>query len=143
MNRPWDPDLTRPSQNGVYFVADADLVRLADTATHAELAVYRTDLAGCYGKTGLLQRLAASLALPADFGHNWDALADSLRDLDNLPAHGRVLLFEHTDELHHNAEQDFDVLLGILDDAATFAQDADRPFFAFLALPESSAGAGR
>lgn len=143
MNRLWDPDLTRPSQNGVYFVGDADLARLADAAIDAELAVHRIDLAGCHGKAGLLQRLAVSLALPADFGHNWDALADSLRDLDKLPAHGRVLLFEHTDELHHGAERDFDVLLGILDDAATYAQDADRPFFAFLALPESTVGTGR
>lgn len=135
MNKAWDPDLTRPSQNGVYFVADTDLARLAAAAGEAELAVYRTDLAGCHGKAGLLQRLATSLALPANFGHNWDALADSLRDLDSLPARGRVLLFEHTDELHHAAEQDFDVLMGILDDAATFAQDADLPFFAFLALP--------
>jgi len=135
MNGLWDPDLTRPSQNGVYFVADADLARLTDAARDADLAVYRTDLAGCHGKDALLRRLAASLALPADFGLNWDALADSLRDLDNLPERGRVLLFGHTDEMHHGAERDFDVLLGILDDAATFAQEADRPFFAFLALP--------
>jgi hypothetical protein len=137
---PFDPDLTRPSQNGVYFVGDTDLARLANAAVHAELAVCRTDLAGCHGKAGLLQRLATALSLPADFGDNWDALADSLRDLGWLPADGHVLLFEHTDELHHSAERDFDVLLGILDDAATFAQDADRPFFAFLALPESTAG---
>ncbi|BFI96469.1 MAG: hypothetical protein RSP_19790 [Rhodanobacter sp.] len=133
---PLDPDLTRPSQNGVYFVGDADLARLAGAAMRAELAVSRTDLAGCDRKAGLLQRLADSLSLPADFGHNWDALADCLRDLDRTPAHGHVLLFEHTGELHHGADQDFEILLGILDDAATFAQDADRPFFAFLALPE-------
>ena len=133
---PLDPDLTRPSQNGVYFVGDADLGRLADAAARAELAVSRTDLAGCNHKAELLQRLAESLSLPAEFGHNWDALADCLRELDRSPAHGHVLLFEHTGELHHGADQDFEVLLGILDDAATFAQDADRPFFAFLALPD-------
>jgi hypothetical protein len=139
---PLDPDLTRPSQNGVYFVGAGDLARLAVAATRAELAACRIDLAGCHGKATLLQRLAAALALPADFGNNWDALADSLRDLDGLPAQGRVLLFEHVDEWPHGAKQDFDVLLGILDDAATFAQDADRPFFAFLALPGSAAGDG-
>ncbi len=133
MNAPsLDPDLTRPSQNGVYFVGDADLARLATTAAHEELAVRRTDLAGCHGKAELLRRLAASLSLPADFGHNWDALADCLRDLGWLPAWGHVLLFEHAEALHRSAAGDFDILLGVLDDAATFAQDADRPFFAFF-----------
>ena len=133
MSRPLDPDLTRPSQNGVYFVDDADLARLAANAAREELAVCRTDLAGCRGKAELLRRLAASLALPADFGQNWDALADCLRDPGWRPAWGHVLLFEHAGALHHGANPDFDVLLGVLDDAATFAQDADRPFFAFIA----------
>jgi hypothetical protein len=136
--QPLDPDLTRPSQNGVYFVGDADLARLAATASREQLAVCRTDLAGCRGKTELLRRLAASLALPADFGHNWDALADCLRDLRWLPAWGHVLLFEHVDGLHQDGGRDFDTLLGVLDDAATFAQDADRPFFAFLTLPDQA-----
>jgi hypothetical protein len=134
--QPLDPDLTRPAQNGVYFVGNDDLARLAANATRDELAVCHTDLAGCHGKAELLQRLAVSLVLPADFGHNWDALADCLRDLGWLPAWGHVLLFGHADELLREADGDFDVLLGILDDAATFAQDADRPFFAFLALPD-------
>ncbi|MEW9624873.1 barstar family protein [Rhodanobacter geophilus] len=131
--QPLDPDLTRPSQNGVYLVGDTDLARLAANAAREELAVCSTDLAGYRGKAELLQRLAVSLALPADFGHNWDALADCLRDPAWRPAWGHVLLFGHADELHREADGDFDVLLGILDDAATFAQDADRPFFAFLA----------
>lgn len=138
---PLDPDFTQPSQNGLYFVGEADLTRLASAAARAELAVCRIDLAGCRGKAVLLHRLATALALPADFGHNWDALADCLRDLDGWPSHGQALLFAHTDELHRDAAQDFDVLLGILDDAATFAQDADRPFFALLALPEHNAHA--
>ncbi|GAB3791172.1 barstar family protein [Dyella agri] len=138
-----DPDLTRPSQNGVYFVGDADLVRLAANAVREELAVRRTDLAGCHGKAELLQCLASSLTLPADFGDNWDALADSLRDLGWLPAWGHVLLFDHASALQHGASGDFDVLLGILDDAATFAQDADRPFFAFFALPDFAPDDGR
>ena len=130
---PLDPDLTRPSQNGVYFVGDADLARLAANARRDELAACRVDLAGCRDKAALLQRLATSLGLPADFGQNWDALADCLRDPGWRPAWGHVLLLEHTEELQRSADRDYDVLLGILDDAATFAQEMDRPFFAFVA----------
>ena len=134
----FDLDLTKPTQSGVYFVGANDLDRLARTATRDELQVCRTDLAGCLDKDELLRRLAVSLRLPATFGHNWDALADCLRDLGWMPAWGYVLLFEHADELRQATEADFITLLGILDDAATFGNDNDRPWFAFLALPDSA-----
>jgi RNAse (barnase) inhibitor barstar len=134
----FDLDLTKPTQSGVYFVGVNDLDRLARTAARDELQVCRTDLAGCHAKDELLRRLAVSLQLPATFGHNWDALADCLRDLRWMPAWGYVLLFEHADELRQAAEADFNILLGILDDAATFGNDNDMPWFAFLALPDSA-----
>jgi RNAse (barnase) inhibitor barstar len=137
-NREFDLDLTRPTQSGVYFVSVDDLDRLTRIATRDELHVSRTDLAGCCSKDDLLHRLAKSLQLPADFGHNWDALADNLRDLDRMPAWGRVLLFEHADDLRRVAEADYDVLLGILDDAATFGSEQDVPWFAFFSLPDSA-----
>jgi len=82
--------------------------------------------------------MAVSLELPASFGDNWDALADCLRDLRWMPAWGYVLLFEHADELRSAAEADFDILLGILDDAATFSGEHEVPWFAFLALPDDA-----
>ena len=137
-----DPDLTRPTQSGVYFVGAHDLDRLAKTARQHELHVCRINLAGCRDKDALLQQLAESLPLPASFGHNWDALADCLRDLRGIPAWGHVLLFEHVDGLRQAAEADFNILLGILDDAATFGSDNDIPCFAFLALPDSAFDGG-
>lgn len=136
--RSFELDLTRPLNSGVYFVGDTDLARLASRAACDELVVCRTDLAGCHDKDELLRRLTRSLPLPATFGHNWDALADCLRDLGWLPGWGHVLLFEHSDGLRRSAEADFNILLGILDDAATFGMDNDRPWFAFLALPDHS-----
>lgn len=135
-----DPDLTRPTQSGVFFVGTHDLDRLAKTARHHELHVCRTDLAGCRDKDELLRRLAASLPLPATFGDNWDALADCLRDLHWIPSWGYVLLFEHVDELRQYAEVDYNILLGILDDAATFGSEHEVPWFAFLALPDDTLG---
>lgn len=140
--RSFELDLTRPLNSGVYFVASMDLAPLAHRAAHDELVVCRVDLAGCRDKEALLRRLAASLQLPATFGHNWDALADCLRDPGGLPGWGHVLLFEHSDELRQSAEADFNILLGILDDAATFGLDHDRPWFAFLALPDDNGDEG-
>jgi RNAse (barnase) inhibitor barstar len=134
----FDLDLTRPALNGVYFVGVDDPDRLARAAIRDELHTCRIDLAGCRDKDELLRRLAASLQLPATFGHNWDALADCLRDLGWMPAWGYVLLFEHADELRQATEDDYNILLGILDDAATFGSEHDMPWFAFLALPDSA-----
>ena len=136
--RDFDPDMTQPGQNGIYYVGSSDLARLASRATRDELRVCHIDLSGCHGKHDLLRRLGHSLELPADRGDNWDALADSLRDLRWIPAWGYVLLFDHADDLRSVAEADFDVLLGILDDAATFGSDNDTPWFAFLALADAA-----
>ncbi|HWU78373.1 MAG TPA: barstar family protein [Rhodanobacter sp.] len=136
--RRFDLDLTRSSQNGVYFVGGNDLDRLARNAHRDELCVCRIDLSGCRDKEELLLRLAVSLQLPTTFGYNWDALADCLRDLDWMPAWGHVLLFDHVDELREAAGADYDILLGMLDDAATFGEEHDRPWFAFLTLPDSA-----
>ncbi|WP_255954315.1 barstar family protein [Streptomyces odontomachi] len=51
------------------------------------------DLDAVTGKAAFLDRCARALELPDWFGHNWDALADCLRDLSWLPvARGRLLL---------------------------------------------------
>jgi RNAse (barnase) inhibitor barstar len=137
--RDTDLDLSRPTDGGVYFVEAGDLDALAHAAVAEELCVRRTDLTGCRDKAELLRRLAVSLSLPASFGQNWDALADCLRDLGWLPGWGHALLFARADDLRQADDADFDILLGILDDAATFAIEQDRPFFAFLDLPGQTA----
>jgi RNAse (barnase) inhibitor barstar len=131
-----DLNFSRPAHSGVYFVDEGDLAALAGAARHEELGVCRIDLAGCHGKAELLRRMATALPLPVDFGHNWDALADCLRDPSWRPAWGHALLFDHADDLRRADDLEFDILLGILDDAATFALEQERPFFAILALPD-------
>ncbi len=136
MNSPrLEIDFSRPACSGIYAVDDDDLRLLATQAEREELQVCRIPLQGCRDKTELLRRMAASLQFPSSFGFNWDALADCLRDLRWLPGWGHALLLEHAEDLRSAAAADFDVLLGILDDAASFAVDEDRPFFALLNLP--------
>jgi RNAse (barnase) inhibitor barstar len=138
MNASADIDFSRPAGNGVYVVGDDDLQALAMQAARDELQVRRIALDGCRDKTELLRRIAQALPLPASFGGNWDALADCLHDPRWAPGWGHALLFDHADELRRADERDFDILLGILDDAATFASELDRPFFALLSLPEQA-----
>jgi RNAse (barnase) inhibitor barstar len=129
-------DLTQADDGGVYFVDAADFDALAAAATQGHLYVCRADLAGCLDKSELLRRLADALKLPAGFGQNWDALVDSLRDLGWLHGIGHALLLDHANDLRQAAGKDFDILLAILHESASFAIGQQRPFFAFLSLPE-------
>ncbi|MBN8736185.1 MAG: barstar family protein [Xanthomonadales bacterium] len=132
-------DFADAQRNGAYLVGETDLDTL-DAAAHDEgHLVRRISLAGCRDKSDLLQRIAKSLAFPATFGANWDALADCLGDLGWLPqAGGYAWLFDHADELRDASENDFDVLCDALDDACKRWKDRGTPCFAFLALPDDA-----
>jgi hypothetical protein len=63
--------------------------------------------------------LAAALAFPDWFGHNWDAFFDCLVDLGWQPrAGGYVVLLRHVAELRAAAPEALDTAFAICDDAA-------------------------
>lgn len=130
-------DFADKQQNGAYLVGESDLDAL-DAGAHAEgCLVRRVSLAACHGKDDLLRRIARALAFPPTFGGNWDALSDSLGDLGWLPdAGGYAWLFDHADELRDAAEDDFDTLCDVLDEACKRWGDRGTPCFAFLAMPD-------
>jgi hypothetical protein len=129
-------DLSQSADGGVYYVNPHDFESLALAAGEAKLYICRIDLTACKDKTDLLHRLAKALHLPSTFGFNWDALLDSLRDLGWLLGDGHALLIDHANDLRRAAAGDFETMIGILSDAANFAATQNRPFFAFLSLPD-------
>lgn len=138
MNAQFDLDFGDATHGGIFFVTSEDLEPLAEAAGMQGLRVCRVDLADYTGQDALYDRLTQALKLPADFGRNWDALADSLRDLSWLKASGFILLFDHADGMRDSHEDDFDTLLDILEESVDYWQDAGSPFFVFFALPESA-----
>lgn len=138
MNAHFDLDFEDPSHGGIFFVTSEDLEPLGEAAGMQGLRVCRIDLAGYADRDSLFDRLALALRLPSDFGRNWDALADSMRDLSWLKASGYILLFDHAEGMRDAHEEDFDTLLDILEEAVDYWQDAGSPFFVFFALPDSA-----
>jgi len=138
MNAQFDLDFEAPSDGGIFFVTSEDLDPLGDAAGMQGLRVCRASLADCKDREALFDRLTPALRLPADFGRNWDALADSMRDLSWLKATGYILLFDHAEGMRDANEDDFDTFLDILEEAVDFWQEAETPFFVFFALPESA-----
>ena len=128
--------LDNPARAGVFFVNGEDLDSLRAAARDAGLLPCHIDLMGCANKATLLLRIAVAMDFPNTSSRNWDALSDSLRDLDWMPAPGYMLLFEGAGELHHVDEADFETLVSILDEAQAAWAARNIPFWAFLALRE-------
>lgn len=138
MNAQFDLDFGDATHSGIFFVTSDDLEPLAEAAGMNGLGVCRVSLANYADRDTLFDRLTQALRLPADFGRNWDALADSVRDLSWLKAPGVILLFDHAEGMRDTHEEEFDTLLDILEEAVDYWQDAGSPFFVFFALPESA-----
>ncbi|RZA29907.1 MAG: barnase inhibitor [Lysobacteraceae bacterium] len=132
----FDLGLDDPSRAGVFFVTTQDLDVLGAASRDAGLLSRHIDLMGCRNKATLLLRIAVALDFPMSAGRNWDALSDSLRDLQWLPGQGYVLLFDGAGEMHSVDEADFDTLVNVLDEASTAWAAREVPFWAFLALRE-------
>ena len=82
-------------------------------------------LTGADGKRELIERIHLALEFPADWGRNWDALADGLNDLSWLgDATPCLLVWRGIDDLHADAPELESTLIGILEDtSANWAED--------------------
>ena len=127
--------LADASHGGAYFVAEGDTAAIAKAGAALGLAVVRIDLAGCVDAPTLFARFASALGFPEWFGHNWDALADSLGDLSWLPAGGYLLLLENASGWRSAAGEDAATLLEILNAAAASWAAHGVAFWALLPLP--------
>ena len=73
--------------------------------------------AKCQTTAGLLTEHARALDFPDYFGHNWDALEESLTDLEWLPAKGYILLITDAGRVLPDDEEEYETFLEILRDA--------------------------
>lgn len=108
-----------------------DAYALASHLQKEEVITLDLDGAKLQNKEELLLTIATGLQFPSYFGHNWDALLDSLTDMGWLPAKGYVLILLHSDALHKADPQMHDMLLDVVRDAATRLHE-ENPFFVKL-----------
>jgi len=69
------------------------------------------------GKREAVDEIAKALSFPEWFGHNLDALHDSLVDLSWLPAGEHVLIWPRPDVLARRDPQAFEAIKAVLTDA--------------------------
>jgi len=117
---------------GVHHLPHGPIDKLLAGAHAAGCIVLHVDLAAARDKDQMLAAIARSLRFPEWFGHNWDALTDSLLDMGWLPATGYVIILEHCDGIHGRAEADFVNLMQIFQDAAVTWREDGVPFWCLV-----------
>ena len=104
---------------------------LQTAAREAKFAVFEADLKGVKGKQNLLRALAQAAAFPADFGANWDALADYLCDLSWRRAEGYVLVLRNASDTLGLSANDREIAQDLLDDTVVYWRQRNKAFWIF------------
>ena len=121
---------------GVYRTAiDADEITAA--AKTVGLNVFKLNLSGARGKSGLLDRFAKALRFPTHFGKNWDAFNDYLTDLEWLDGKGWVVIVADARGFANEHKEEFTTAIEILTGAAEHWRALKKPFWIIVQAPAS------
>ncbi|EGK70682.1 MAG: barstar family protein [Methyloversatilis sp.] len=130
--------LADAARSGVFSAQPAAAARAARVAEQAGLLLIGIDLKDTRDQASLLQALADTLGFPDTFGHNLDALGDSLGDLSWLPeSRGYLLHLSNCAKPVERCKDDFDALVGVLNDAADEWRGRGTPFWVLIDQPHS------
>lgn len=88
----------------------------------------RVELKGVRSKKALLEALAAGLKLPKQFGHNWDALADCLMDVNWAKSGSTTVLVLDAGNAATRFGENWQSLLEIFDESCVWWGEHDRTF---------------
>lgn len=126
----WTEQLKGSADSGSYRL-DCSVEQLQDSARKAGLVLFDAQLKGVKGKQNFLAALATAAHLPAEFGRNWDALADALCDLPD--AAGYALLLRNASDSLGLAAHDREIAQDIFADTVLYWQQRNKPFWIFYA----------
>lgn len=127
-------------EGGVWFVPSVEAKKIQAAAKKAKFAFFHVDGRSVQRKEQLMNAIATALDLPGHFGHNWDALEESLTDLDGIDAQGYLLLYDHIDGLATAHPDQFETLVEILKDAVQSWRDDDTAMIVVLAGDKAPPG---
>jgi RNAse (barnase) inhibitor barstar len=130
--------LTGRREPGVHsWVTDRrEAARGATEAERVGWRVFWLDGTGLRDKRALLDRCVEEFALPAYFGHNWDALQDSLRDLSWTPTtRGYLVVYDNWGELADADPSAHRTLVDVFESAVAYWRNTHTPMAVFLVSP--------
>ena len=115
------------------YTLSCSIDALRGMVEEAGFALFDTDLKGVKGKQNLLYALASAAKFPAEFGANWDALADALCDLSWHDANGYVLLLRNASDTLGLSANDREIAQDIFADTVVYWRQRNKPFWIFYA----------
>ena len=117
-------------KGGVWFVpGEARSVQSA--AKKAGFTYFHIDGKSIERKEQFMNAVATALRLPKSFGLNWDALEESLTDLEG-DGDGYLIYFDHIDGLLTAHPDQFETLVEILRDAVESWKEDGTPMVVLL-----------
>jgi len=121
--------LLEEDRGGVFFLPGNVAPKAVQQAAKAAgFAFFHIEGKSVERKEQLMNAVATTLRLPKHFGHNWDALEESLVELDWAGSSGVVIYYDHIDGLlAANADQ-FETLVEICRDAVASWKEDDTAF---------------
>jgi RNAse (barnase) inhibitor barstar len=127
------------SCGGLFFAQPTAFSRAARVADQAGFALFELDLKEARDRATLLRTFAAAFEFPATFGHNLDALGDSLGDLSWLPASAYLVHLTSCAKPIEHCKDDFDAIVAVLEDVAAEWRNRGTPFWILLDQPHTRA----
>jgi RNAse (barnase) inhibitor barstar len=112
--------LFEANRGGVWFLpSHVEPKAVQKLAKAREFAFVHIEGKNIAGKDQLMNHVATALRLSKTFGHNWDALEESLVDLEWVDDDGFVIYYDHTDALLNAHPDQFETLVEIFRDAVS------------------------
>ncbi len=127
------------SRSGLYFAQPTAAIRAARVADQAGLLLIGIDLKDARDRAAILQAFAATFGFPETFGRNLDALGDCLGDLSWMPGSGYLVHLSGCAKPIEHCRDDFDAIVGVLDDVTVEWRGRDIPFWILIDQPHARA----
>lgn len=116
-----------------YYRLGCPIADLKAAAQANEYAVFDVPLKGVKGKANVLNEIARAIKFPAEFGSNWDAMADSLCDVSWQPAKGYVMVLHDARANFGLSANDNEILQDIFTDTVQYWKQRNKVFWIFNA----------
>jgi RNAse (barnase) inhibitor barstar len=111
------------------LVSPISAIELANLSCDASAKLFYLDGREIDDRDSLFHQFAIVMQFSDYFGHNWDALWDSLTDLDVDNAERQIIVLDRLDNFMHDNPQEWPILFDICQRIVEYYQDTSTPMY--------------
>jgi RNAse (barnase) inhibitor barstar len=114
------------------LVSPVSPIELADLSRDTDAKLFYLDGQQIGDRQSLFHQFAIVMEFSDYFGHNWDALWDSLTDLDADDAQRQIIVLDRFDNFEHDNLQQWSILFDICQRTIEYYQDTSTPMYILM-----------